>query len=229
VIAGRLEYAASSPMDLPVVGDYVEVTSTEPAVVIAVVPRKTLFTRVVNGERQPLAANVDVALLVCGLDRDFNVRRLERYVVLCREAGVRFVFVLNKSDLCADVEARIAEARAVAEGAPVVTLSALSEDVWQVLGALVNTGETAALLGSSGVGKSTMVNALLGSTRMAVGSVRESDSRGRHTTTGRELFALPEGWFLMDMPGLKEVGIGSAGVEEAFDDIAELAKTCRFR
>lgn len=226
-LSGRLEYMAESAIDLPVAGDWVAVTETDPALITAIVPRAALFARTDDGERQPLAANIDVALLVTAFDRDFSVARLHRYLVLAREAGARPVIVLNKRDLADDTEEVL---RAAALLAPVAPMSALSDDVGSLLGSFVGPGETAALLGSSGVGKSTIVNALLGDSLQSTREIRESDSRGRHATTARTLFRLPEGWLLADMPGLRAVGVGAPGeaVDAVFDDISELAHGCRF-
>jgi ribosome biogenesis GTPase len=219
-LSGRLEYAAESAMDLPVAGDWVAVTQTDPALIVAVLERNSLLTRVEEGgARQGLAANLDVAFLVCGLDGDWNPKRLDRYLALAREAGIRPVIILNKRDLCADPELRLAQASACA---PAVLLNAEHDDVAAVLGEFAGPGETAGVAGSSGVGKSTIVNALLGTAAQAIG-VRY----GLHTTTTRTLFRMPQGWLLLDMPGLRAVGIGG-GVEQAFADITQLAARCRF-
>ncbi|HNY86889.1 MAG TPA: ribosome small subunit-dependent GTPase A, partial [Candidatus Hydrogenedentes bacterium] len=181
-------------------------------------------------EEQVVAANVDVVFLVSGLDGDFNVRRLERYLTVAWDSGARPVVVLNKADLCADADARAAEAEAAAPGAPVVVLSAATGSGVDALRAQVPPGATGALLGSSGVGKSSLVNALLGRERQAVRSVRADDSRGRHTTTNRELIPLPGGGLIMDTPGMRELQIWSDddGLETAFADVEALAALCRF-
>jgi len=227
-LAGRLEYAAGSPLDLPVAGDWVAITQTDPALIVAVVERQSLFTRVTNeGHRQPLAANIEVAFLVCGLDNDWSPRRLDRYLTLANEAAVTPVAVLNKRDLCADPEAALRLAGSVTQA---VLISAHHDDLTEKLGAFVKTGQTAALLGSSGAGKSTIVNSLLGGQTQTTAAVRESDSTGRHTTTTRTLIRLPQNWLLLDMPGLRSVGVtgDTAAVDDAFADIAALAVNCRF-
>ena len=227
-LSGRLEYATSSSVDLPAVGDWVAVTPTDPALIVAVIERRSLFARATDsGERQALAANVDMAFLVCGLDGDFNVRRIERYLVLAREASAEPVILLNKRDVCNDPASAL---QAVSTLARAILVSALLDDIPTLLGGFVEPGQTAALLGSSGVGKSTLVNALLGVAAQETFAVREDDSRGRHTTTNRALFRMPGDWLLVDMPGLRSVGIGgsSAAIDDAFEDITELAKQCRF-
>lgn len=200
-----------------------------------VLPRHGVISRKRPGrasEEQPLAANVDAALIVQGLDGDYNPRRLERYLVLAAASGVRAAIVLNKADLLmrADAESLAAQVRR-RTGTPVVLISARSGEGVEQLDELMRPAEIAVLLGSSGAGKSTLTNALLGREEQAVRTVRESDSRGRHTTTSRELFLLPAGWYLLDSPGLREVEAWDAGeaLDEAFDDIGELAQRCRFR
>ncbi len=219
----------------PAVGDWVAVQPVGPheAMVHAVLPRRTIFSRRAAGDReqeQVIAANVDLALIVCGLDQDFNVRRIERYLTLAHASGVDAAIILNKSDLCADLPARIAEAAGVAAGAPVVAISARSSEGIGPVRRLIQSGVTIALLGSSGVGKSTLVNQLLGVERQAVREVRESDSRGRHTTTYRELLPLPQGGALIDTPGMRELQLwaGQDSLDSAFADITALAAGCRF-
>jgi ribosome biogenesis GTPase len=212
------------------VGDWVDLDGEW---IEAVLPRRSLIgRRAVNGAgQQILAANVDVIFLVTGLDHDFNLRRLERYLVVAAESGCRAVVVLNKADLCFDIDGMLAAARGVAGPTPVVALSALSEDACAVVSPFAGTGETATLLGSSGAGKSTLVNRFRGYESQVTAPVRSHDSRGRHATTRRELILLEQGWLLLDQPGLREVGLwaGEDALDTAFDDIAELARECRFR
>jgi ribosome biogenesis GTPase len=221
----------------PAVGDWV-VLRDDAQVIVKVLDRKTKLSRK-QPERevreQVLAANIDVLFIVSGLDRDYNERRIERFLVMARESGARPVVLLNKSDLAgslgldlADVVARTAR---LCIGVKVVPLSALSDHGLDVLPTLLAPGETAALIGSSGVGKSTILNRLLGDERQRTNAVRSGDDRGRHTTTTRELFVMPGGWLLMDLPGLREVQLWASteDLADSFDDIQELAQSCRFR
>ncbi|MCX6626197.1 MAG: ribosome small subunit-dependent GTPase A [Candidatus Solibacter sp.] len=234
--SGALWYNAATRAAMPVVGDWVaaRVIDAGLAIVEAVLPRRTLFARRAAGRRedqQPIAANIDVVFLVCGLDGDFNLRRLERYLTLAAESGAEAVVVLNKSDLCGDVAARIAETAAVAGAAPVVAVHTRGAEGIGPLRRYLTDGRTAALLGSSGVGKSSLVNCLMGEDRLRTAEVREQDSRGRHTTTYRELIALPGGGALIDTPGMRELQLwaGEDAVDRTFDEIARWAAECRYR
>ncbi len=236
VLAGRLRHEAEHALDLPAVGDWVAVRDPGDgdAVIAAVLPRASAFVRKRAGEtseEQVVAANVDTVFVVAGLDGDFNVRRIERYLAAGWESGAQPVVVLNKSDLAQDLDAVRAEVEAVAVGVPVVAVSALERDGLESLAPWLVPGATVALLGSSGVGKSTLLNALLGEERQATAEVREDDSRGRHTTARRELVALPGGALLIDTPGMRELALwGDAeGLDVAFPDVAALAEGCRFR
>lgn len=234
--SGRLYYQASGASSLPVTGDWVAARIAGPgqALVEAVLPRRSCLARRAAGtrdEEQPLAANVDVVFLVCGLDRDFNLRRLERYLALASASGASPVVVLNKADLCADLPGRMAETAAVAGGVPVVAASALDPQGLDALHRFLAPGATIALLGSSGAGKSTIANRLLGEEHFRTGEVRLQDSRGRHTTVRRELIPLPHSGALIDTPGLRELQLwaGTGSVDAVFDEIAALAEGCRFR
>ncbi|MGE5646457.1 MAG: ribosome small subunit-dependent GTPase A [Acidobacteriota bacterium] len=230
--SGRLYYNSS----MPVTGDWVaaRIVGPEQALVEAVLPRRTCLSRRAAGardEEQPLAANVDVVFLVCGLDGDFNLRRLERYMALAAASGAAPVVVLNKADLCEDIAGRIAETAAIARSAPVIAASALDPRGLDGLRRFLAPGATVALLGSSGAGKSTIANGLLGEERFRTGEVRMSDSRGRHTTVRRELTPLPHTGALIDTPGMRELQLwaGPESIDAVFDDIAAVARGCRFR
>ena len=217
----------------PVVGDEVELRPGLEAIE-RVLPRRSVVARRragTRGEAQVLAANADAALVVMGLDGDYNPRRLERYLAMTAGCGVRAAVVLNKRDVCADAARRVDEIRGLVEGVAVVAMSALGDDAGMVVKGLVERGETVVLLGSSGAGKSTLVNRLLGREEMATGVVREGDDRGRHTTTSRRLLAMPGGWWLIDIPGLREVGLlpGASAPDTAFGGVRALAAGCRFR
>jgi ribosome biogenesis GTPase / thiamine phosphate phosphatase len=236
-LAGRLRHEATGRRDLPAVGDWVAVKRTTidggRTTIHGVLPRKSLFSRKAAGDEtteQLLAANVDTAFLLTGLDRDFNLRRIERYLAMTWESGATPVIVLNKADLEGELEARRDEVQAVALGVPIHLISARERTGLEALDPYLRPGQTIAVLGSSGVGKSTLINRLLGEDRLRTYEVRESDQRGRHTTTHRELIRLPGGALLIDTPGMRELQLWSAdsGVAEVFEDIAALAQDCHF-
>ncbi len=233
-LAGRMRHEARTRLDLPAVGDWVAVRDGgDSDVVVALLPRRTAFVRKVAGdttEQQIVAANVDTVFVVMGLDENFNLRRLERYLTASWESGATPVVVLNKRDLVEDPEAAIAETEAVAAGAAVVAVSALGEGTLEALAAWLRPGRTVALLGSSGVGKSTLVNALLGAERLETGAVRAADARGRHTTTRRELVPIEGGAVLIDTPGMRELQLwgDESGTASTFPEIMALAAACRF-
>lgn len=235
-VAGRLrrEIEQSS---LPGAGDWVllrdEPGPDRSAVIERVLDRRTLFTRGAAGREvraQVVAANVDLVFAVCGLDADFNVRRIERTLARIWASGAQPLVVLNKADLCADLRAAITDVETHAIGVPVHAVSALHADGIEALRACIHEGMTVALVGSSGAGKSTLVNALLGEERMHTGAVRTSDGRGRHVTTHRQLVLLPGGGLLLDTPGMRELQLlDEEGIDAVFGDIAALAERCRFR
>jgi ribosome biogenesis GTPase len=241
--AGRIRHKADGRSELPVVGDWVAVDVQQEqgrATIHAVLERRSSFARNLPGrrkgkgqervEKQVIAANVDLVLIVSGLDRDFNLRRIERYLTLVSGSGAEAVIVLNKADLCADPQACLEQVRKIAPETPIHLFSALDVRQLESLFAHLSYGRTLALLGSSGVGKSTIINGLLGEQRQKVAAVSEAVGKGRHTTTHRELFVLPQGGILMDNPGMRELHLW--GEEEdlagSFADIEELAQHCRF-
>jgi ribosome biogenesis GTPase / thiamine phosphate phosphatase len=228
-ITGRLHHDAE-PGELPVVGDWVGLRD---GLIDAVLPRTSKFSRKTpwtEVSEQVLVANVDVAFLVMGLDeRDYNVRRLERYLTTAWEGGAEPVIVLNKADLATDLEAQVAETESIAFGVPVHAVSAETGEGVEELRRHLAGNRTAALLGSSGVGKSSLINRLLGEERFRIAGVR-SDGRGRHTTTHRELVAVPGGGVIIDTPGLRELQLWETdeGLDQAFVDVADLILQCRF-
>jgi ribosome biogenesis GTPase len=234
-IRGALRHRANSALDLPAVGDWVLVRDgAEMAAIEQVLERKTAVVRRAAGadvRAQVVAANVDCVFIVTSANRDFNPRRVERYIATVFDSGARPVVVLNKSDLAESLDAMLAELRSVALGGPVIATSAATGHGLDQLRAHIGAGETAALLGSSGVGKSSLANGLLGESRLAVGDIREDDSRGRHTTTTRELVPISTGGLLIDTPGMRELGLwqDADGVETAFADVESFAADCRFR
>jgi ribosome biogenesis GTPase len=236
VAPGRMQFRAGRGREMPAVGDWVVIEPSDdgPAVIVEILPRRSEFVRRRAGtedEEQVVAANVDVALLMSSLNQDFNPRRIERYLVAARDSGAKPVVVLTKSDLIDDAVAAVAAVEEVAAGADVVAVSSVDGEGLERLREFLVPGRTVALLGSSGVGKSTLVNTLAGQELLRTQEVRELDDRGRHTTTHREIFLLPDGALMLDTPGMRELGLVEAddGLEETFEDVAEIAGRCRFR
>jgi len=242
VLCENLEIAAQptgkvKAAELPVVGDWVAVCPSqvdEVGTILAVLPRKSAFSRNAAGRtvsEQVVASNIDEVFIVTDLDQDFNQRRIERYVTLVYNSGAGPVVVLNKADLAADLETVVAQAGAVSPGIPVYAVSAEDGKGMDQLVKHLGPGRTVAFLGSSGVGKSTIINRILGVDRMEVGEVRQSTGKGRHTTTHRELVILPEGGCVIDTPGMREIQVwgDEDGLADAFPEIDDLAAGCRFR
>lgn len=239
-LAGRLRHWAGVRAELPAVGDWVRAVAgasgATRAIIQEVLPRSSRISRSAAGnptEEQVLAANVDTAFIVTSLNLDLNPRRLVRYVTLARDGGVTPVILLTKADLCAELETAVTEVRAATHGVAVHAISALLGHGLEALAPYLTPGKTCVLLGSSGAGKSTIVNHLLGTEALRVSPVRERDGRGRHTTTHRQLLRLPDGALLIDTPGLREIqlwnGDEDGALEQAFRDIASLATSCRFK
>ncbi|HKP56164.1 MAG TPA: ribosome small subunit-dependent GTPase A [Polyangiales bacterium] len=234
-LSGRLRHEATQG-GLPVVGDWVVArpdSSGERASILRVLPRKTSLTRKRperSSELQLMAANVDYVFVVSALNQDFSPRRIERALALIWEGGAQPVVLLTKLDSCPDPEAYLESAREVALGVPVHALSVHSGMGLEALDAYLTPARTVALIGSSGVGKSTLVNHCLGETRAATQAARDGDDKGRHTTTARELFLLPQGALLIDTPGMRELGLveASDGLDATFADIEALSTGCRF-
>lgn len=236
-ITGKFRFDNESRNNFPIVGDWV-VTSVVPnerkAMISSVLPRKSMFSRKVSGEiteEQPIAANIDTVFIITGLDLNYNLRRIERFLSIVVDSGALPVIFLNKSDLCPEYEKRKSEVEAIAKGVDVHTISAYNQEDLGKLKQYIKTGETVAFLGSSGVGKSTIINALLNKEQLKTNEVSEFGSRGRHTTTFRELIVLPDGGMVVDTPGMREIQVwgDEKGLEKVFDDIEDLAVNCRFR
>jgi ribosome biogenesis GTPase len=227
--AGRLFYEHDVGGQLPAVGDWVGVTP--PATIAAILPRRSAFIRKNAGQdstEQVLATNVDAAFLLAGLDDDFSLRRLERYITTAWESGAQPIVVLTKADLSPDVGAATLEVETVAIGVPVHPVSNVTGDGLTALDPYLQPGRTVVLLGSSGVGKSTLLNRLAGEEVMLTREVA-ADGTGRHTTTHRQLVRLPGGGLVIDTPGLRELQFWEGDLTAAFEDIEALALECRFR
>jgi ribosome biogenesis GTPase / thiamine phosphate phosphatase len=237
-VSGKFNFEALNREDYPAVGDWVILKSRideGKGTIYSVLPRFSKFSRKSAGrtaEEQIVAANVDTVFLVNSLNDDLNLRRIERYLLLTWESGANPVIVLSKADLCNNIKGKLAEVEAIAfGGVPVIVISAELRSGIEQLEAYLQPGKTIALLGSSGVGKSTLTNLLLGDEKQAVKEIREGDDKGRHTTTHRELVLLPNGGVLIDTPGMREIQLweSAAGLNETFSDIEELGELCRFR
>lgn len=236
-VTGTFRFENESKGQFPTAGDWVVasiVPNEKKAMIHAILPRKSIFSRKVAGEiteEQPVAANIDTIFIITGLDFNYNLRRIERYLSMAWESGAVPVILLNKSDLCPEFEQRKHEVESIAAGVDVYALSAYNQKDLEKLRKYIQPGKTIAFLGSSGVGKSTIINSLLGTDRLKVNAVSESGSRGRHTTTFRELIFLPDGGMVIDTPGMREIQVwgDEEGLELVFTDIQELANNCRFK
>ncbi len=236
-LSGQFRHQSLNSENLPAVGDWV-LLQWQPQMqhgrIQGLLPRRSVFVRREAGgklQAQVIAANLDTLLIVSALNSDLNLRRLERYLTLAWDCGARPVIVLNKADLAENLEADLERVTEIAQGCEIVALSALHQQGLEALDPWVYAGQTVALVGSSGVGKSTLLNVLAGEQRQTTQSAREDDSKGRHTTTHRELFVLPNGALLIDTPGLREIKLwhSQAGFEQNFADLLELTGLCRFR
>ncbi|KRK48849.1 ribosome small subunit-dependent GTPase A [Secundilactobacillus kimchicus JCM 15530] len=234
-IAGRLANQTVEAVDFPTVGDWVQVRLPENADDTATIerlnPRQTVFLRKTAGRRsdaQLVAANVDWLLLCMALDANFNLRRLERYLAVAAASGARAAIVLTKADKAADLAAQLAAVAEITSDQPVLVCDATTAAGLTELTAFMQPRVTYAFLGSSGVGKTTLINPLLGHGALLTAAVREHDAHGRHTTTSRQLLVLANGSVVIDTPGMRELGLLDANVDAAFDDVKALAARCRF-
>jgi ribosome biogenesis GTPase / thiamine phosphate phosphatase len=241
-VSGKLRHQATGIQDFPAVGDWVVIQSRaaeQRATISAILPRISKFSRKVAGsttEEQIIATNVDTVFLVSGLDGDLNLRRIERYLLLVWDSGAQPIILLNKADLCPDIESQLEALEPVAMGVPIFVLSASQHQGLEALNPYLKVGQTIALLGSSGVGKSTIANQLKGEQTQAVQAVRQGDGarycyRGKHTTTHRQLIPLPSGALIIDTPGMRELQpwSGAEGLPETFTDVTDRVVQCRFR
>ncbi|MFS0783243.1 ribosome small subunit-dependent GTPase A [Bacillus sp. 1P06AnD] len=234
-VSGKFAYATSSPADFPAVGDWVlidrEAAGQGDAVIHHILPRKSVFERKSAGRSndiQIVAANIDFLFICMSVNNDFNIRRLERYLSIAWDSGSMPVIVLTKADLCEDIGDRLAKVYEAAIGVDVVTVSVEEENSYLAVKNRVGFGKSAAFIGSSGVGKSTLINALMGEEVLAVNGIREEDDKGRHTTTHRQLLIMPDGGAVIDTPGMRELQLESGDVSQSFSDIEEYAAHCRF-
>ncbi len=235
-IAGRMRHQSTNRDDMPAVGDWVIIRpllDEGKAIIDGVLPRRSKFSRKAAGIRsseQIVAANIDTVFVVTSLNNDFNLRRIERYVTAVWDSGASPVVVLSKSDLCADVEEKITQVESVAFGVSVHVISAVAGQGLDALDNYFVAGQTVALMGSSGVGKTTLINRLTDEDSRIVREIRESDDRGRHATTSRDLIVLPRGGLILDTPGMRELQLWDSGdsLAETFDDVESFAESCYF-
>ncbi len=237
-VTGNLRFTARNREDFPAVGDWVALTVFEPdmAIIHQVLPRSSIIKRQAvgqKGEVQVIATNIDTAFIVQAVDRDFNINRLERYLAICHSSKVNPVIILSKTDLIGEKEtaALVAQVRARVRDVTVFSISNVTRNGYEAIRQTIEKGRTYCLLGSSGVGKSTLLNNLSGKPAMKTGDISTSTGKGRHVTSHRELTVLQNGGLLIDNPGMREVGIADAseGLATTFDEIQELSLTCRFK
>lgn len=237
-ITGKMMFAATIRKDYPAVGDYVAVQSYDensPAIIHHILPRKTILSRKTSGkevEEQIIATNMDIVFIVQGLDKNFNLRRVERFLIIATHSGAEPIILLSKIDLLSESELkeRIDEVKSISKNAAIIPYSAKTLFHLETIKELIKKEKTVCFIGSSGAGKSTLINRLLGREKLQTQEVREDDSRGKHTTTHRELIPLESGGCVIDTPGLREIGLWEVdgSIEETFADIAELSLQCKF-
>ncbi len=234
-VSGKLAYNAYGQADFPAVGDWVMIDrldgSTGNAIIHHILRRKSILARQAAGTEhaeQVIATNIDIIFICMSLNADFNIRRIERYLTIAWDSMATPVIVLTKSDLCRDLPEKLRDIASVSPGTDVITCSAENGDGFDEINAFIGQGKTIAFVGSSGVGKSTLINRLMGRNVLATKAIREDDAKGRHTTTHRQLLLLPNGGIVIDTPGMRELQIYTGNLSKTFEDIEELAAGCKF-
>ncbi|HAQ40601.1 MAG TPA: ribosome small subunit-dependent GTPase A [Clostridiales bacterium] len=233
-ISGKLRFKVKNVSDYPAVGDFVMIDRTEDisgnAIIHTILTRKSAFIRKAAGtsnDNQIVASNIDTVFICMSLNNDFNIRRIERYLGIAWDSGAKPVIVLTKSDLCKDLSEKLTEIDTVAMGVDVIVTSSMSEDGYLPIKSYLGSGKTIAFIGSSGVGKSTLINKVIGENILETNGIR-NDDKGRHTTTRREMIVIPNGGVVIDTPGMREIGIESVDLSKTFTDIDELSAKCKF-
>lgn len=234
-VSGKLRFATENTADFPAVGDFVMLDRTDnkngDAIISKILTRKSVFIRKAAGtvnQGQIVAANIDIVFLCMSLNNDFNLRRLERYLSIALSSGAKPVIVITKADLCDNTNGKLAEVSAISVGVDVLLTSAMSDDGYIPITSYMKAGDTIAFIGSSGVGKSTLINRLLAGETIQTNGLR-NDDKGRHTTTRRELILLANGCIVIDTPGMREIGVVSVDTSKAFADIEKIATNCKFK
>ncbi len=235
-VSGKLLYAADGTMDFPAVGDWVMIDRMDGtagnAIINHILTRKSVFVRKAAGTSnaaQIVAANIDIVFICMSLNADFNLRRLERFLSIAWDSRATPVIVLTKADLCDNLQQRLVEISSVSVGTDVIICSSMEENGYQSVADYIAKGKTIAFIGSSGVGKSTLINRLMGKDILVTKEIREDDDKGRHTTTHRQLLLLPGGGIVIDTPGMRELQLYSGNLQRAFEDIEELALECKYK